>query len=244
MLNIRNNIRTAELNGLAESLLNEYDEVKNSLKDSFLEKYFQQARTLSEEFNLALKRSRLQSDLADKDSVRDEKIRTINSVLKGYVALPVPEMAEAAKRLSEIFGKYTVDIANCGYVEETGFIKSLLTDFDTQTAQADIKKLVGFDTAVADLKAAQLTFDQAYRAYEMAMGQEGTQPSATNIKKPLLSIFNDKILPYLGSMQAEEGYSFFVNGVEQIITDMNSNIASRGKKDAEPEVETKAEAAE
>lgn len=230
---IKTTIRNAELNNLVTSLLQAYDDAKNNLKDNFLEKYFQQVRPLSEELNIAIKRSRLQSDLSDKDSVRDEKIRTINTVLKGYVALPVPEMAEAAKRLSAIFGKYTVDIASCSYVEESGFIQSLLTDFETQTAQSDIKKLSGFDTAVAELKAAQDEFQQAYYDYESAMSQEGKQASATNVKKPLLLLFNDKILPYLGSMQAEEGYTYLADQCEQFVLAVNANVVARVKKEGE-----------
>lgn len=231
-------IRNAELNNLALSLQQSYIEFKDELKDAFLDKQFARLELLSEQFNEAINRTRFTRNLDGKDKVRDEKIRYINSVLKGYLCFPEPEIVAAAEYLYKIFSQYTVAINDAGYVEQSGYIMSLLKDFEQDEAQAQIKKLASFDRIVEDLSAAQDDFQRAYLLSEMEAVNQSNKVSASMIKPQLLSLINDKIISYLNTMSEEEQFLGLSSTIEQIIKDINVNVNSRlGKEKEEEETE-------
>ena len=94
---------------------------------------------------------------------------------------------------------------------------------------ASIEKLDGVAEMVSAIRAAQDDFTAANDAFVKAEGSRGA--SASSYKKPILSVINDKIVPYLNTMSivGNTAVADFTKGVETEISRVNENIAKRGK---------------
>lgn len=237
MHKVDNRIRIAELNGLTVSLQQAYDDVKNDFKDKFLAKQFNNLSIIAVEFNNAIKKTRLKSNLAEKDIVRDNKISALNMMLKGYLSFPEQEIKDAARYIYDIFKKYSVAINEKNYIEQSGYIMAMLTDFNDIKAQEAISKLASIDVAIANIKAAQDDFQNAHFQYEKSLAANAKKITATELKKPLIALINEKIISYLNTMEEEEDYEILINTIEQIIQDVNSKIGTRSDKEIEEEEE-------
>ena len=86
---------------------------------------------------------------------------------------------------------------------------------------------------VASLRGAQDGFAAAHDAYVRAKADRGE--SASSLKKPIVSLINDSIVPYLNIVAAMDGYADFVAGVAGNIKRTNDTVARRsaGKKTEE-----------
>lgn len=85
---------------------------------------------------------------------------------------------------------------------------------------------------VASLREAQDAFAAAHDGYIKA--KLGKGESATSLKKPIVSLINDNIVPYLNIVAAMEGYADFADAVAENIKKMNNTVVRRlatGKKE-------------
>ena len=230
MNNLSTKARVTEIDALSDTLLRLYKAESSIANDAFLKKYFVELQKLSDAITEAIKRDHAQSNMDEKDAVRDEAVRNLGDLLDGYAVFPVPEKKTAALALKAIFDKYGRKITGESYANESSFIESLLKDLDASDAKANIAKLDGMEATVKAVRTAQDDFTAAYDAWAKAQSADAAAVNATGVKKPLVSLINDKIVPYLTAMAGEDEYKNFAGLVEQEIDKVNGAVSGRSGK--------------
>lgn len=228
MNKINAKIRIADLDGLSDSIVRIYKADSAVQADAFLKGAFSELETLSAQITTAILQDKTVSRLDEADSVRDEALRSLGAVLTGYASFPVAEKKTAGIFLKSIYDKYIkAGIIKASYNAESSMTESLLEDFSGAESLANIEKLDGIDTLVANIRSAQDSFTAANDEYVKSSSSKGA--SATSLKKPLLSVINDKIVSYLNLMQTNETLAEFSKSIEKEIARVNENVAKRGK---------------
>lgn len=230
MNKVKSTIRITEVDGLSDSIIRIFGADSKAQGDDFLKGQIAQLTTLSDAITAAILQDKAVSNLDEADSKRDEAIKNLGALLSGYVVFPLEEKKTAAISLKAVYDKYAKSgILSASYISESSMIESLLGDFSSAKAVANIEKLDGIGEMVAAIRAAQDDFTSANDAFVKAEGSKGA--SASSYKKPILAVINDKIVPYLNTMAivGNTAVADFAKGVETEISRVNENIAKRGK---------------
>ena len=225
-------VRVTEADNLSNAMVRlfkaEVDANTDVGNDAYLKDIFAEIETLSASLTTAIKTDKASSHLDVADSKRDEIIRQLNAALTGYANLPIPAFQTAATLLLAIMAKYK-GITTESYARESSLIKSLLEDLSADDAKTAMSALQGIGELVSSLRVAQDEFDQANDAYNTATATK--TDSASSLKKPLLALINDRIVPYLTAMKlAKTTYVDFVCKVENEISRTNQAISKRRNK--------------
>lgn len=233
MKKIISTVRVTEADNLSNAIVRlfkaEVDANSDVVCDAYLKDTFAEVEALSASLTTAIKADKASSNLDVMDSKRDEIIRKLNAALTGYVNLPIPAIQAAAALLLEITVKYK-GITTESYARESSLIKSLLEDLSAADAKTAIASLQGIGELVSALTAAQNEFDLANDAFNTATALKTR--SASSLKKPLLTLINDRIVPYLTAMKLAkpEIYGDFVSKVENEINRANQAVVKRRNK--------------
>ena len=230
-----NNVRVTELDALSDAMEREYKAACAGgetavAKDTVLKGLFEQLIDLSARNTTAIKQDAVVSTLDEADSARDSVTRDIFTLTNGYTASPFAEVKTAAADVCATLDKYGRGMTSKGYAEQTALTESLLEDLGKVTEK--IAALSGVAELVASLREAQDGFASAHDAYIKAKADKGE--SATSLKKPIVSLINDNIVPYLNIVAAMEGYADFIAAVAGNIKHTNDTVARRaasGKKE-------------
>ena len=89
--------------------------------------------------------------------------------------------------------------------------------------------LPGMAEALSELRQAQSDFTAEHIAYKTYWAHAAKEKTASELKKTLLELINDKLLLYVETMRMvdPDNYTSFAATVEQIIEEMNTVIARR-----------------
>lgn len=234
--------RVTEIGDVANRLAELYKKATHLQEETFLKASFMALEEQGKAITEAVKKHKAVSQLDDADAKRDQAIRVLDKLLKGYENIPVDSLKLHGERLSAIFKKYGVKIVDENYSSESNLIDSLLLDFSASEVQASITALAGVSEAIANIRKAQEEFAKIRAEYEKALSQNDKSETASHLRKPLLELLNKKIIPYLIAMQIAnpEQYSAFANEISQVIEGVNEAIKARTKK-KETKKETKEE---
>ena len=232
-----NNVRVTELDALSDAMEREYKAACAGgetavAKDTVLKGLFEQLIDLSARNTTAIKQDAVVSTLDEADSARDSVTRDIFTLTNGYTASPFAEVKTAAADVCATLDKYGRGMTSKGYAEQTALTESLLEDLGKVTEK--IAALSGVAELVASLREAQDGFASAHDAYIKAKADKGE--SASSLKKPIVSLINDSIVPYLNIVAAVQGYADFIAAVAGNIKRTNDTVARRaasGKKEEE-----------
>ena len=231
MNKVKTAIRVAELDTLSDVLVRLYKDscaAENAVsKDANLSLIMADVERLSAEITTAIKSDRVSSTLDEADIARDEIIRNIGDALTGYAAIPVAAKKSAAQNLLAVFGKYGRQITQKNFAEESSLIESLLEDFEAESLKADVAALEGVGELVSELRTAQDSFNKANDDFTNASVNKGE--SATSVKKSLISVLNDKLVPYLSAVAPLADYKDFASKCEAEIAKANETVSKRGK---------------
>ena len=180
----------------------------------------------------AIRRTKAESDLEEKDEVRDDKIRALYYLVLGFMHHPGAAVKAVAEKVFKVFEKYGIAITSESYATESSLVSSLLTNLSDADMQEAIDKLTGLSIIVAELGAAQTDFEQSRIAYEEEKAHEGTEENATELKAEVLAQLNGKLVIYLRAMEQvdEATYGAFARTVAEIINDNNEVVKKRSKK--------------
>lgn len=224
--------RITEVGDVAHRLANLYKATATLKNDTFLKATFTDLGNKATAITEAVKRDKAVSKLEDADVQRDEAIRVLDKLLKGYENIPVQDLKAHGEKLATIFKKYGVKITEENYSSQSNLIDSLLMDFSASDVQASISALVGVSEAIAQIRTTQKHFSQVRSEYEKAFSEQQSKASASSLRKPLLEVINKKLIPYLVAMNLADAdkYSAFVGEVSKIIDDMNEVVKARVKK--------------
>ena len=228
-------IRTTELDALSDAMEREYKAACAGgetavAKDAVLKGLFERLIDLSARNTTAIKQDAVVSTLDEADSARDSVTRDLFTLTNGYTASPFAEVKAAANDVRATLEKYGRGMTSKGYAEQTALTESLLEDLGKATEK--IAALSGVAELVASLREAQDSFAASHDAYIKAKAGKGE--SATSLKKPIVSLINDNIVPYLNIVAAMEGYADFIAAVAGNIKRANDTVTRRaasGKKE-------------
>lgn len=223
--------RVTEVNDVATRMSGAF---KNSgLTDAYLVGTFTALDAGNTKLSLAIKRSKAESDLEEKDEVRDDKVRSFYYLVQGFSHHPTQPIKEAAQMLLNLFDNYGLSMVGESYATESSLVNSLLLDLAKPKFQDAIALLSGCAELIAELQVAQTGFEQARIAYEAEKAKEGMVDNATIVKKEVLAILNDKIVTYLRAMEQVDPptYGVFANTCAQMIADNNEQVKKRKTKE-------------
>ncbi|MDE5581411.1 MAG: hypothetical protein K2I95_08335 [Treponemataceae bacterium] len=224
-----------ELDALSDAMEREYalacgDGSTAVAKDTILKTQFAQLTDLSARNTTAIKQDAVVSTLDEVDGKRDSVTRDLFTLSTGYTASPFAEVKAAAQDVCAVLEKYGRTMTSKGYAKQTALTESLLEDLGADKIAAQVKSLAGVTELVASLRKAQDSFAAAHDGYIKAKAGKGE--SASSLKKPLVSLLNDNIVPYLNIVAAIEGYTDFIAAIAGNIKKTNDTVARRaaGKK--------------
>ena len=223
-------VRTTEINSVTSGIIAEYTKVGLS-SDAHLASIFNLLQPLNTKLTESINRIKAESNLEEKDELRDNKVRAVNYLTMGFVHHPDATISNAAKIVNVIFEHYGMNIVNESYATESSLIESLLVEFAKEDLQASIALLPGLSVVIEELRAAQTAFEEAQLTFQNEKATDGIKESASEIKKEILVIINEKLVVYLRAMVMvdEAKYGAFVGTFAQIIDDMNVIIKKRKK---------------
>ncbi|MHB8871982.1 MAG: DUF6261 family protein [Candidatus Doudnabacteria bacterium] len=222
--------RVTEVNDVATRSSGAFGE--SGVTDPYLTTTFGSLDAANLTLSLAIKRSKAESVLEEKDEVRDNKVRALYYLLNGFLYHPAQEIKDAARLLMDLFDNYGLTIVGESYTTESSLIDSLLLDLAKPKYAEAIAALSGCTDLIAQLQTAEDDFEQARIAYETEKAKEGMVSNATLVKKEVLNLLNDKIVVYLRGMEQANPaiYGVFVATVAQIIADTNEQVKKRQQK--------------
>jgi hypothetical protein len=180
----------------------------------------------------AIKRAKAESDLEEKDEVRDNGLRSLVYLVQGFTHHPDPAVKAAAVKVDDVLDRYGLSVTDESYSTESSLINSLLTDLAKPNMQEAIAALSGCAELIAALQTAQEAFEQTRIAYEEEKAQKGTETNATTLKKEVIDVINNQLVVYLDAMMLvdEATYGAFVRTVAEIIDATNEMVKRRRKK--------------
>lgn len=222
--------KTTEIGTASGRIITEYDKGDWST-DAHLTGIFIKLKPETVNLTKAINRQKAESTLEEKDELRDNKFRAVNFIVQGFIQHSNAAINSAAKKVDEVFERYGLEIVNESYATESSLIESMLEDFAEPEIQTAIAALPGLSQMIDDLRSAQTAFEEAQVLFEKEKAKEGSEETATVIKKKILSIINDKLIVHLRAMVNidETKYGEFAATVAQIIDDINLGIKKRKK---------------
>lgn len=225
------NSRTTEVDAASTNMIAVFKENDWSA-DTHLSSIFASLETETTRLNAAIRRSKAESELDEKDEIRDEKVRAFHYLVVGFMHHPDPAIKTAAETIETVFDKYGLSLTGESYASESSLINSLISDLVNPDLQASIVLLPGCAQIIENIKTAQEDFAQTHIAYEAEKAKEGTLENASTIKKETVSIINDRLVVYLRAMEQvdETTYGEFVRTLAQLIADNNEQVKKRRKK--------------
>lgn len=223
-------IQIGEMGTLSKTVGARYDEYLAKLEgDRILSLVMAEEKAEAENIIVAINRTKSASRLEETDAKRDEALTTLFDTAKAYTVLGKADEKASAKSLCAIFNKYH-NIAYMNNSNESAQILSMFKDLESESAKANLASLSAVSDAVEAVRVAEDNFLAEIKANEdqkIALGS-----NASSIKKRLVSILNDKLVPYLNvaSAVAKEDYSPFADSVAILIKNANAVVNQRAKK--------------
>ncbi|HPR85887.1 MAG TPA: DUF6261 family protein [Prolixibacteraceae bacterium] len=222
--------RVTEVNDVATRVSGAFR--AQGIADPYLAATFGSLDNANLELSKAIRRSKAESNLEEKDEVRDECTRSLYYLINGFTHHPAAAIAESAQLLLRVFNNYGISLTNESYATESALISSMLIEFQKPGYATHIANLSGCGELLQSLASAQTDFDQARIAYETEKAQDGMVANATEIKKEVVDLVNNQIMTYLqGMQQANPGtYSVLAATCAKVIAENNEQVRRRKQK--------------
>lgn len=233
MNKLNTSVKVTELGDTALRLVKAFKAVTAVQNDVFLTKTFAEIEKQATAMTSAVKSDQALSKLEEADAQRDQAIRVLDKLLKGYENIPLENLKTHAKKLAEIFKKYGVKITGENYASQSTLINSLLGDFSATELKPSIEALAGVKEVLAEIQTKQNAFAVLRSDYEKAQVSQKEKSSATSLRKPLLELINKKVVPYLVAMSVAQPELFknLTAEASEIVTSTNEAIKARSKKE-------------
>ena len=224
---VNHNIQVSELATLATLHVSKWEDASEAVKgDELLSMIVADEKAKEAALTTSINRTKSASNLSDLDAKRDEILTELFDVVSGLRHSRNAEKKEAASAVNAVLSKYR-GIARLSIANESGQVKSLLEDLEAE--KANIALLDDVADIVADLSAAEsavLAELNKIDSDKVAAGE-----SASEIKKQLVAIMNDELVPYLNvaKILKSDVYGDFADNVAASITRANATVDVRLK---------------
>jgi len=230
VVRVNKNIQIGELGTLSQAISARYDECKDKLAtDAVLTAVMAEEKKESEAIITAINRTKNASRLDELDSSRDTALTTLFDTVKAYSLLGAAADKQKASEIAKIIEKYK-GIAHLNNANESAQIASMLEDLSAESAKVNLEGLTNLNDAIESLRVAENAFLAGVKALEeqkIALGD-----NASSIKKRLIAVLNDKLVPYLNiaSSVISEEYSPFADSVAILNQKANAVVIQRAKR--------------
>ena len=226
--------RITEVDDTSDRLVALFKSETALAEDAFLKSLFTEMETLSANLTEAMKRDKGVSELEKADKVRNNAIRTFSKVIEGYRAMPIATVKQKGERLHKVFSKYGLRLIQKNYTDKSSYIAALLKDLQSPDLTTLIAELQGVTECIDGIRQAQEAFNTHRVGYEKTLAHNVKQDSATQMKAPMLTLINEKLVPYATTMKMVDAtkYRHFADTITQIITDTNTAIKVRSTRSA------------
>ena len=223
--------RTTEVDTVSDRIIKEYEKDDWS-SDLHLTGIFNRLKPASLRLTKSINRIKAESMLEEKDEIRDQNVRSIYYLIHGFLHHPEETISNAARQLLDLFENYGLEIIKESYATESSLVESMLEDFAESKAEPAIAVLPGLSQLIYELRTAQTAFEEAKVIFEEEKAKEGTEETATEIKKEVVSLINDELVVYLRAMVQvnETVYGHFTRTVGEIIESNNITVRKRSNK--------------
>lgn len=230
MKKLSTSARVTEVDTLSDVLVRLYKADSALAKDEFLAGVMAEIEQQSSGLTTAIKQDKALSTLDGADSERDEAIRNFAKLIDGYSAFPLPAKRNAAEQLLTVFAKYRKTITGESYANESSLIESMLEDFASADLTLAISELEGVDSLLKGIREAQNAFNTLNDEYVALCSAKGK--SATLLKRPLVTLINEKFVTYVGAMALANAslYADFASKAETEINRINDAVRGRASK--------------
>ena len=111
MKKVISTLRIAEINGLADSIAAHYRNEAGLKDDAFLSGVMAEVESLSAKITVAIRQDRAVSGLDEADTVRDNAVKSLGTLLEGYAAIPLAGKRASAQKLLSVFGLSLIHIS-------------------------------------------------------------------------------------------------------------------------------------
>lgn len=238
MNRLKYTIRNTEVDSLSDAIVRNFKADAAAQGDTFLQTVLAELETLSAQITTAISQDKAVSTLEAADKTRDEAVRTLGTVLAAYAVFPIAEKKTLGVPLKAVFDKYAkAGITRETYTSESSLVESMLEDFSAPSLAGNIAGLEGVAESLAQIRAAQDTFNTAHDEYVKNCAHK--KATATSFNKPIVTLINGKLVPYLNAMQiaGNENCEVFARNVEAEIRRANDLVGKRKGKTGKSETE-------
>lgn len=197
-------------------------------KASELVSNFKAAVTAEDEALKISQKSLLTDEIAKADSDRDALYAGYKKAVEGFLAMPIADMAQAAKILSQHIKDYKINTAD-QLDKETGLLVNFISDLEDKYA-AQVAKL-GLTAFVTNLKEANervrtLTLQRTNEKISITVGALKTARTASdNAYRALVKMVNALALVF-----GEKDYKAFIDYVNTEVTHYKREVIGQKAK--------------
>lgn len=171
-----------------------------------------------------------------RDEARDGAFVALRDLVKASVSRALPEVRQAGELISERIKKYGFSLHRLGYTQESTQLQLLIHDLDQSPATEALKTL-GAESWYADLKTAQVSFEETYQ-HKVAVEAQEDFPLLREAKAKLgrhLQLLLDCV-GLLEEINESPEIPLIVEKLNMVITDVMTPARARKKRN-EKEVE-------
>lgn len=228
---IMTNSRTTEVHGLSIFVHRAYQQ-SGLLDNLVLAEILTSLERTNDKLGAAIDCSKVASQLSEKNEARNQALRAVGYLIKGYVFHPNQQVREAAMAVKKVFDKYGLAIIKQSYVSESSYIISMLGDFAQSGVQESVALLPGLLKNVEALKLAQNDFENTSAQYAGEAAGQAVQDSATELKKEVVKIINNDLVVFLRTSARfqPDVFGAFAGTVATFIESNNKQVKRRQKK--------------
>ncbi len=198
-------------------------------EDQHLSKMMSELNGLSLRMTGAIGAVETESSLDEKDGERDGDTRDLFNFVKGQCSHPSKEIKESALVVWDTLDSFGIGIVSERYTIQTSLAKALLEKLADPSITAHIAKVPGVDTLIEKVKTSNDSFEVASLAYEHTKAHSTIKDSATDIKKEIIPLINNRVVVYLRAMATvdEPNFGEFTRVTAQLIDNTNKAIKNR-----------------
>ena len=227
MKKIRSNTRNSEMAEVCNRISTSYVEV-GPQDDAGLKGLFSEIDPKIHQLTIATEQMMAESDLEEKDHIRDADFKALYYLVQGATYNPDPTVRSAAQKVFKYISKYGLETTKESYDTQSNLTESLLIDLDTSEVKGYTTQVSGCAEQITILKASNNAFRTSRNKYQDEVSKDKEKISATAIRNELISLINDKLITYLKGVMVmnPEKYGSLVARIEETIT-QNNEVAKK-----------------
>ncbi len=174
--------------------------------------------------------SPLTQEVLDADLRRDDAMAGIRHMTEGYARHFSRDKRAAGGRLLHAISIYG-EVVAMAYQDETAAITNLIADLDTKPELKEAIGLLELDDWTAELRHANINFNQKYAARTAAMAAADTGTNMVELRKPAINAWyalRDQIAANYKVAKGAAPWSTTVGQLNTLIDKYNATLARRG----------------